>query len=77
MNEVLSTVPVPRMNVDPEESCRTWVMDAIPQLQQMGCAEQFDVYAFVEYGLGDEWFSENPTLDGKKKKRANYTKRPM
>lgn len=78
VGETLSGVPVPRLNVDPEESCRTWVMEAIPRLQEMGCAERFDVGGFVEYALrqGDEWFSENPTLVGQKQ-RANYTDRPM
>lgn len=78
VDEALRAIPVPREDADPAESCRTWVLEAIPRLQQLGCAEPFDINDFEDYALrqGDEWFKGNPTLDGKKE-RVNYTDRPM
>lgn len=78
--QFLEAIPVPRQNVSPAETCRTWTMEAISRLQQVKCAERFDIEKFVSHALrqGDKWYIANPKIQATGEiNKANFTCRPM
>jgi hypothetical protein len=70
---ILRAVPLPVKNMTPEQNCVTWILAAIPALQQHGLAEVFDVNQFLASALqhAHSWL-ENPGHN----KFHNYTDRP-
>jgi hypothetical protein len=70
---ILRAVPLPVLNTTPEQNCVTWILAALPALQQHGLAEVFDVDRLLASALqhGHSWL-ENPGLG----KFFNYTDRP-
>lgn len=76
VNQILGGVPIPQDDVEPTQNCVTWISHGIQELQRHGCAEPFDVNAFMDDALqrGDEWFAQNTSLTGPIPKE-NYTQR--
>lgn len=80
VNRLLEATPPPRQNMTPAETCRTWTMKAIARLQQVECANKFDIGNFGSFALqqGDKWYITDPRMQSRDIiKKANYTKRPM
>ncbi|KAF4123845.1 hypothetical protein GMORB2_5561 [Geosmithia morbida] len=44
-------VPLPVKNTHPQQSCVTWIMDAIRALQRRGWVEEFDIEQFKDWAL--------------------------
>ena len=56
MKDILSGVPMPVRNMNPQQSCVTWVENAIRTLQGRGWISEFDMDQFKDWALdyGDE-----------------------
>jgi hypothetical protein len=76
VNELLRRIPIPVENTDPVQNCVTWLRYALRQLQQQGCAEDFDIDEFMAFALrlGDEKLGQDPGLRGQPFLQ-NYTSR--
>jgi hypothetical protein len=70
---ILRAVPLPVQNTTPEQNCVTWILAAIPALQQHGLAEVFDVDQLLASALqrGHSWLK-----DPGPNNFYNYTDRP-
>ena len=59
---LLEEVPMPKKNHNPQQSCVTWVTDAIHTFRELEWVQDFDVEEFLDWGLNyaDErlWNSE-------------------
>ena len=51
LGELFSQVPKPVKNTDPQQSCVTWVVDAIQALQDRGLVEPFDIGKLKDQAL--------------------------
>jgi hypothetical protein len=56
MRDIMEGVPLPVRNMNPQESCVTWVENAIRTLQDRGWIRGFDMDQFKDWALdyGDE-----------------------
>lgn len=51
VKELLETVPLPKKNQDPQESCVTWIKGAIRALQEKGWLHDLTVETFMDWAL--------------------------
>lgn len=60
VDEFLQSVPLPVKNKDPQQSCVTWVSDAIQRLQGRGWVRVFELANFKDFALSaaDQWINE-------------------
>ncbi|KAG5985103.1 hypothetical protein E4U43_006114 [Claviceps pusilla] len=49
--ELLDKVPLPEKNQHPQQSCVTWAVSAIVEMQKLGWARQFDIDQFKDAAL--------------------------
>jgi hypothetical protein len=56
MRDIMDGVPLPVRNMEPQQSCVTWVENAIRTLQGRGWIREFDMDQFKDWALdyGDE-----------------------
>lgn len=52
MLSIMDGIPLPVKNMNPQQSCVTWVEDAIRTLQSRGWIWAFDVNQFKDWALG-------------------------
>ncbi|TKA23698.1 hypothetical protein B0A50_06534 [Salinomyces thailandicus] len=69
VESVLESVPLPRKNYTPKESCSTWTVLAIIALQQAGYADQLDVDGIMRAAVleSNEVMKHGPPKSKKKR----------
>ena len=73
-----ASIPLPRDDTNPTESCVSWIRQAIQVLQQRGCAENLNIEKLMNFALqkADLCYKKNPQLTTGSR-RFNATSRPM
>ncbi|KAK4153917.1 hypothetical protein C8A00DRAFT_14897, partial [Chaetomidium leptoderma] len=72
LRDFFKQVPLPVRNKDPQQSCVTWVVNAIRALQMQGWAGEFELDQFKDWALS---YADDRMrgLDSKEPKVAHYS----
>ncbi|GAW22120.1 hypothetical protein ANO14919_116550 [Xylariales sp. No.14919] len=75
VNAVLSSIPLPRIDVKPAENCVSWTVAALQELRGRGWVDSFDLQSFMNYASdrASYWCRDNYYLG--KNLKENYTGR--
>ncbi|KAM4058929.1 hypothetical protein HRG_008194 [Hirsutella rhossiliensis] len=60
VSTLFESVPLPGKDMDPQQSCVTWVMNAIQRLQRQGWVRDFELRYFKDFALScaDQWIGQ-------------------